>query len=90
MYAIAASYAALFRMTARTENDLALKLGVAIRKHRRAQGLSQLKLAELVDCHINCVGCIERGTRRLSLDMLSRFLNALHISLQDLARMARV
>ena len=90
MYTFVESCAALFRMTARAEYDLAGPLGVAIRKHRCEQGLSQLQLAERAGCHINQVGYIERGTRQPSLPMLGRFLRALNLTLEQLARTGKV
>ena len=53
------------------------RLGTAIRKHRLALGLSQERLAEIIDCHRNYVGTVERGEQNMTVDMLARFAKAL-------------
>ncbi len=53
------------------------ELGAKIRKHRLALGLSQEDLAELVTCHRNYVGTVERGEQNITIDMLHRFAEAL-------------
>ena len=47
-------------------------------------GLSQEKLGELVDCHRNYVGLIERGQQNITIDMLGRFVGALKCSIAEL------
>ena len=54
-------------------------LGETIRRRRLSLALSQEKLAELVDCHRNYVGNVERGEQNLTVDMLVRFANALQV-----------
>ena len=65
-----------------------VKLGEAIRAHRKALGLSQEKLAEHVDCHRNYVGLVERGQQNLTVDMLCRFAKGLKCSAADLMKNA--
>jgi transcriptional regulator with XRE-family HTH domain len=52
-------------------------LGLAVRARRETQGHSQEKLAELVGCHRNYIGLVERGRQNLSVEMLSRIALAL-------------
>ena len=55
------------------------KLGEAIRQRRKGLILSQERLAELVGCHRNYVGNVERGEQNITVDMLVRFANALKV-----------
>lgn len=52
-------------------------LGLSVRARREDQGHSQEKLAELVGCHRNYIGLVERGQQNLSVEMLSRIAKAL-------------
>jgi transcriptional regulator with XRE-family HTH domain len=54
--------------------------GKAVRKHRRAIGLSQEKLAELADLHRTYIADIERGTRNVGLINIVRLAEALRIA----------
>jgi len=63
-------------------------LGDAMRVHRTALGLSQEALAEVIDCHRNFVGRVERGEQNPTVDMLVRFARALQCTVSDLAREA--
>ena len=65
-------------------------LGEAIRRRRKNLGLSQEGLAEVVDCHRNFVGRIERGEQNPTVDMLVRFAAALDCSVADLAGEASI
>jgi transcriptional regulator with XRE-family HTH domain len=60
------------------------RLGEAIRKRRKIRKLSQEDLAELVDCHRNYVGNVERGEQNLTVDMLVRFAGALEVKTAQL------
>jgi DNA-binding XRE family transcriptional regulator len=64
------------------------KLGDAIRTRRKEIGFSQEALAEVVDCHRNFVGRIERGEQNPTVDMLVRFAKALKCTVTDLTRSA--
>ncbi|OGV68968.1 MAG: hypothetical protein A2283_17015 [Lentisphaerae bacterium RIFOXYA12_FULL_48_11] len=55
------------------------QLGESIRRRRQNMSLSQESLAELVDCHRNYVGNVERGEQNITLDMLVRFAKALKV-----------
>jgi len=65
-------------------------LGEAIRARRKALGWSQEKLAEVVDCHPNYVGYVERAEQNLTIDMLVRFAKALKCSVADVVQDAGV
>lgn len=54
-------------------------LGETIRGRRKRLSLSQERLAELVNCHRNYVGNVERGEQNLTVDMLIRFAKALKV-----------
>ena len=60
------------------------KLGEAVRRRRESLALSQEQLAELVDCHRNYVGKIERGTQNLTISTLLRFASALKVKTASL------
>ena len=77
-------------MTARLQNDPTGPIGVAIRKRRRAKGLTQQQFAEIVDCNVNYVGYVECGKRSISVRMLGRFAKALNTTIHSLARSARI
>lgn len=55
--------------------------GAAVRKLRKAKGLSQEMLAEKADIHHTHVGLIERGERNPSLDVAHRVARALGLTL---------
>lgn len=55
-------------------------MGRKVRSLRKTRGLTQERLAELLDISASFLGHIERGTRTASIDTLARLCNALHIS----------
>lgn len=55
-----------------------------LRKARKAQGISQEKLAELAELHRTYIGSVERGERNLSIDNMERLACALGITIQVL------
>ena len=59
-------------------------LGQVLRQRREEASLSQEKLGELVDCHRNYVGLIERGQQNITIDMLGRFAAALECTMAHL------
>ncbi len=59
-------------------------MGDAVRRRRADLGLSQEQLAELVDCHRNYVGKVERGEQNLTIDMLARFAKGLKCTTAEL------
>ena len=56
------------------------QLGKAIRKRRKALGLSQEALAERADLHWTYVGAVERGERNISLVNIVRLARALGVT----------
>ncbi|MBN1153008.1 MAG: helix-turn-helix transcriptional regulator [Dehalococcoidia bacterium] len=62
------------------------QLGAALRAQRLKLGLSQEALAEIVDCHRNFVGRLERGEQNPTVDMLVRLAKALRCSVADLVK----
>ena len=60
------------------------KLGYAIRGKRDLLGVSQERLAELVNCHRNYIGLIERGEQNLTIDSLVRMARTLKCKVSDL------
>lgn len=59
-------------------------VGSQIRLHRKAQGFSQEKLAELAEVHPTFISNIERGKVNASAFSLYRIAQALGINLADL------
>lgn len=59
-------------------------LGEAVRKRRKALGISQERLAELVDVHRNYIGLVERGEQNLTIDSLLRIAKSLKCKMQDI------
>lgn len=64
--------------------ELYKKIGLNIKKYRKAKGLTQEALAEKLDRSINHVGKIEVAFSHPSLDMLIEISNALEVPLKDL------
>jgi len=62
------------------------KLGHAVQRYRKAQGLSQEKLAERTGLHRTYIGGIERGLRNVSFLNLLKLAQALDVSLSELVQ----
>ena len=60
------------------------QLGLAIRRRRDEMDVSQEGLAEIIGCHCNYVGLLERGEQNVTIDMLSRVAKALGCTVTDL------
>lgn len=60
------------------------RIGLNIKKARRQAGLTQEKLAELLNMSTVNYGRIERGEREASLKFLAHTAQALNVSLYDL------
>ncbi len=65
-------------------NDVYIKLGKNIKKYRNKKGLTQQKLADIVDIGINFIGKIEVGFSKPSLDTVIKIAKALDVKLCDL------
>jgi transcriptional regulator with XRE-family HTH domain len=63
-----------------------IAFGKALRKARRAQGISQEALADLAGLHRTYIGDVERGERNISLVNMAKIARALHIKLSALVR----
>lgn len=61
-----------------------MAFGKAVRKARKARGISQEALADLAGLHRTYVGDVERGERNISLLNMSKIAKALHIKLSEL------
>lgn len=59
------------------------KIGDRIKELRKAQGISQEKLAEIADLDRTYVSGVERGKRNASIGSLEKIIHALGCSLQD-------
>jgi len=59
-------------------------LGQNIKKYREAKGLSQEKLAELVDLSREYISDVERGHKRISLKKLFMLTDVLGVKFSDL------
>ncbi len=62
--------------------------GLVVKRHRKAQGLSQEVLADLAGIHRTHVGLVERGERNASLDVAGALAQALGRPLSQLIREA--
>ena len=71
-------------MASKTDGDLKVAFGEAVRKFRTARGLSQEKLAERANIHRTYIGDVERGLRNIALVNMHRIAAALEVSLSEL------
>ncbi|GHV06836.1 hypothetical protein FACS189485_16040 [Spirochaetia bacterium] len=71
-----------------TESDLRVTLGANLKRYRGFRGLSQAKLAEMVDISPNFISDIETGKRWLSSDTLVNLADALKIEVFEFLRPA--
>lgn len=55
-----------------------------LRDTRKAQGISQEKLAELAELHRTYIGSVERGERNITIDNMERLAKALGVTIQAL------
>jgi len=85
MWTIVHHYAVLTSVkTLKSSQRNRKQLGLAIRRRRDEMGISQERLAEMVGCHRNYVGYLERGEQNVTIDMLSRVAKALKCTVMDL------
>lgn len=64
--------------------ELRRRLGRGVRARRKARGLTQEELAYRADTTASVLGLIERGQDNFTIDTLSRILNALDVSIDDI------
>jgi transcriptional regulator with XRE-family HTH domain len=62
-----------------TENELRSVLGANLKRYRCLRGLSQAKLAEMVDISPNFISDVETGKRWISSDTMVNLAAALNI-----------
>ncbi|WP_319779952.1 helix-turn-helix domain-containing protein [Maridesulfovibrio sp.] len=68
-------------------SDLLEKIGSKIRTLRTANNLSQQKMAELAEISYKYLGEIERGQVNLSVEILIKISNALHVEASEILAM---
>lgn len=68
------------------DEDLATRLGGAVRQARQAKGMTQAVAAELVDLTLESFGRIERGRMLPSVQTLARLVLELGLSFDEVAR----
>jgi transcriptional regulator with XRE-family HTH domain len=64
----------------RKKNLVQVKFGKALRKHRKARGLTQERLGEISGLHFTYVGSVERGERNVSIGSIDTVIRALGLS----------
>lgn len=64
--------------------EIARKLGLRIKELREKQGLTQLKLAEILDMEASNLSKIERGIQIPKEESLENISNALNIDVKNL------
>ncbi len=72
------------------EHRIPRQFGIAVRRLRVSQGLSQIHLAEKAGLHHNFVGEIERGEKLASIVTVARLANALELSGAELLSKAKI
>jgi transcriptional regulator with XRE-family HTH domain len=71
------------------EGDLQRIVGINLRAHRQARGLSQEAFADLVGVHRTYWGGLERGERNLTLRSIERIAGRIEIDPLDLLKPAK-
>ncbi len=61
-----------------------IALGKCIRKCRKEQGLTQAKLAEMIDISSNHISKVENGTTKPSLQVFADIADALNVPMDQL------
>lgn len=64
--------------------DLEKRFGAKLAYIRKAQKLSQMKLAEMVDMNFNYIGQIERGEANVTIKTIKILSNALGVEVKEL------
>lgn len=64
--------------------EIARKLGLRIKELREKQGLTQLKLAEILDMEASNLSKIERGIQIPKEESLENISNALNVDVKEL------
>lgn len=61
-----------------------IAIGLRVKELRIARGITQEKLAEIVDCSPSYISVIESGKREMSLSLFLKTVKALHVEPNDL------
>lgn len=61
-----------------------VEFGNRVREYRKAKGLSQMDLAEIVELHFTYISGVERGRRNVSLRNIVRLAASLDVDPSDL------
>lgn len=67
-----------------SKEPILLLFGHNVQKYRKAQELSQEKLAELAGVHRTYIGMIERAEKNITLSNMERIAKALNVKISDL------
>lgn len=67
-----------------SKETILLLFGSNVQKYRKAQKLSQEKLAELAGVHRTYIGMIERAEKNITLCNMEKIADALKVKIQDL------
>lgn len=67
-----------------SKESILLLFGSNVQKYRKAQRLSQEKLAELAGVHRTYIGMIERAEKNITLCNMEKIAKALQVKIQDL------
>jgi len=73
-----------------TESDLRILLGGNLKRYRVCKGLSQAKLAEILDISPNFISDIETGKRWLSSDTLVNLAESLGVEVYEFLKPSEV
>jgi len=71
----------IYEENKRMGTSLDKSIGARLRYFRSNAGYTQEQLAELVSCEISTIGHCENGKSRISLTMLSKIADVLHVEL---------
>jgi transcriptional regulator with XRE-family HTH domain len=65
------------------KRQLQIKFGRALKRHRKARGLTQERLAELSGLHFTYIGSAERGERNVSIKSIDTLVRALGLTYKE-------
>jgi transcriptional regulator with XRE-family HTH domain len=71
-------------MKRKAGQDIRVRFGVAVRKHRSELGISQEELAGRAELHRTYIADIERGARNVSLVNIEKIAKGLGLRIADL------
>jgi len=69
-------------------NSLQQRIGVALRRRREAQEISQENFAELIGMHRTYYSAIERGLKNIRIETLERICAALRTRIWEVVKEA--